>query len=123
MNDCMIIRGAITLKDGSEKTFRPATPSPDKHWAYMLMGQYSHLLNFGIRWVDNEPMVSITKSSHEESENAFNHIMDFARDNGLDVTWCARECESCKGHRNCLSGDSKMSAYVGGKISSGDNKE
>ena len=103
MNDCMIIRGAIAQDDGSEKTFRPATPTPDKHWAYMLMDQYKHRINFKVKWVDNEPVATITKESHKEDEIAFEHIMQFAKLHNLDVTICESECLKCDGHVACLS--------------------
>lgn len=106
-NDCMIIRGATVSADGTEQKFRPATTSPDKHWSYLLMDNYRHRLDFSIKWIDNEPMITITKGSHKEDEIAFKHIMEFAKLHNLDVTWCVRECDNCEGHESCLSKDSK----------------
>ena len=104
--DCMIIRG-IYVENGEEKKFRPGTPTPSMHWAYLLMDQYRHLLNMQIKWIENEPMVTITKDSHHEDDKAFEHVMSFAKLHNLDVTWCRRQCENCDGHVACLSEDSK----------------
>lgn len=100
MNDCLIIRG---VNRDTGKTFRPATRSPDKHWAYMLMDQYSHILNMSIKWIDGEPMVTLTRSAHTECESAFVHVMEFCKRFNLDATWCRRECEKCSGHISCVS--------------------
>ncbi len=108
MQDCMIIRGSVVNDDKTEKVFRPATPMPSMHWAYMLVDQYRDLLNISIKWIENEPMVTITKESHKESEDAFKHIMGFAKLHNLDVTWCKRQCDTCDGHISCLSGDSRI---------------
>lgn len=107
METCLIIRGVVTDDEGNEEKFRPGTPSPDKHWTYLLMDQYRHLLNMSIQWVENEPMVSVTKESHKESEEAFVHVMKFAKLHNLDATWCERKCAECAGHIDCLSENSK----------------
>lgn len=103
MNDCMIIRGAVVGTDGNESVFRPATRSPGMHWAYQLIDQYSHLLNISLKWIDGEPMVTLTKTAKEESENAFKHVMEFAKRFGLDITYCRRECDVCSGHSSCAT--------------------
>lgn len=103
MNNCMIIRGVTKDLDGKEQKFRPATPSPDKHWVYMLLDQYNDLYNMSIRWDEGEPMVAIARASHKEDESAFKHVMGFAKMHGLDVTCCQTECKKCEGHDDCLT--------------------
>ena len=107
MEDCMIIRGWVHEMDGRERAFRPASPAPSLHWAYILMDNYNHLVNFAIKWIDNEPMITITKEASKEADYAFRHIMEFANLHNLEITWCKRKCDDCDGHEACLSEDSK----------------
>jgi len=98
--DCLIIRG---VDKETDKIFRPASRSPGMHWAYQLIDQYSHLLNISLKWIDSEPMVTLTRSAHEECETAFEHIMSFAKRFNLEATWCRSECLQCSGHESCVS--------------------
>ena len=100
LKDCMIIRGN---DKHTESVFRPSTRAPSMHWAYMLVDQYSHLLNISIKWIDYEPMVTLTRSAKDECEEAFKHIMEFAKLHNLDYSWCERECVQCDGHPDCLA--------------------
>ena len=99
--DCMIIRGAVQ-QNGHEVAFRPATRAPSMHWAYMLIDSYANLVNISIKWIDGEPMVTITRNLHVEDNLAFEHIMEFAVLHGLDVTTCETECFKCTGHPKCI---------------------
>lgn len=103
MSDCLIVRGSVVDSHGKEVVFRPSTKAPSMHWANMLIDQYSHLLNMSIKWIDGEPMVTLTRGAKYENENAFKHVMEFAKRFGLDTTHCRRECFVCSGHTSCDS--------------------
>lgn len=107
MEECMIIRGWVYHYDGREEKFRPGTPAPSLHWAYMLIDAYHHLCSFSIKWIDCEPMITVTKNAGKESDAAFRHILGFAKDNNLDITICERKCKDCDGHPECPSPSNK----------------
>jgi len=87
-------------KDGD--TFRPATPSPDKHWSYILLDQYAEYGSISMRW-DPTPTVTIFPTFWEDCEYGFEHVMSFVRLHNLDYTIDESKCIKCDGHDSCIS--------------------
>ena len=113
---CLVVRG----KKQNDNRFRPCTPTPDKHWAYMLLDSYAEYNDekrsveypegIGIHWnEDNNDVISvkITPELWKNDEACFEHLMRFIRENELTYEFpCEMEaCVKCEGHPSCISNE------------------
>lgn len=117
---CLVVRG----KKQNDDRFRPGTPTPDKHWAYMLLDSYAdynaekrtveYPEGIGIHWDSkNDDVISVKISADlwKNNENCFEHLMSFIKQNDLTYEFpCDMEaCTECEGHPSCISNQHIMS--------------
>lgn len=111
---CLIVRG----KKHNDDIFRPSTPVPEKHWAYLLLDSYaeyneekrtvSYPRGIDIHWDTNRDDIINVKVKSElwkNNENCFEHLMSFIKQNDLTYEFpCNMDmCIECEGHPSCIS--------------------
>lgn len=82
--------------------FRPGTPDPGMHWAFILTNGYEHLQNVNIIYVNDLPQVHIGKGLKDEDEEAFKHFMSWIKINDMPTNVEHEQCKSCTGHESCV---------------------
>ena len=102
MKPCMIIRGAVPV-DGREMKFRPQSSWPDHHWTSQILDPLVAREHYQIQYVEDEFVITISPEAKEEDPAFFEHLMTFAKENGLDHTECLTECSGCEGHDKCIT--------------------
>lgn len=85
-----------------DNKFRPSTPSPDKHWAYMLIDTYGEYGSIRLKW-SPVPTITIEPTFWEHCDYGFEHVMNFIKMHNLDYTVDSCKCLFCKGHPSCVS--------------------
>lgn len=95
---CITVYGET--QDGEK--FRPSTPSPGMHWAYMLIDPFDKSDEIHIRWVENGITLTISKGFTDEPNQAFEHVMSFIKLHNLKYEIDESECAKCPGHEACL---------------------
>ncbi len=124
---CLVVRG----KQQNDDRFRPGTPTPDKHWAYLLLDSYAEYnqerrtidypKGIGIQWdsdTDDVISVKVTSDLWQTNEGCFEHLMSFVKQNDLTYEFpCAMaECANCEGHPSCISNEHTMPATCASDI-------
>ena len=89
--NCLVVRS----KQQNDARFRPGTPTPDKHWAYMLLDSHAEYneekcrieypKGIWIDWTDTSDVISIKMTSElwKNDEACFEHLMSFIKQNEL----------------------------------------
>ncbi len=117
--NCLVIRS----KQQNDARFRPGTPTPDKHWAYMLLDSYAEYneekcrieypKGISIDWTDESDAIciKITSELWKNNEVCFEHLMRFIKQNELTYEFSRdmEECTKCAGHPSCISNEHAMS--------------
>ena len=88
-------------KDGTK--MRPATPTPDKHWAYMLMDHFEKDQHIGLIYTHDGIEVHIDRMFFKEDEQGFDYLMKFIKDNDLTYSIDREQCRRCQGHPSCVA--------------------
>lgn len=117
--NCLVVRG----KKQNDERFRPGTPTPDKHWAYMLLDSYAEYdentcrtiypEGVSIDWTDESDVIGIKITSElwKNDEICFEHLMSFIKLHELTYEFPSdmAECAKCEGHPSCVSNQHAMS--------------
>lgn len=117
--NCLVVRS----KQQNDARFRPGTPTPDKHWAYMLLDSYAEYdpdtcrtkypEGISIDWSEENDTICIKMTSElwKNDEICFEHLMSFIKMHELTYEFPCdmEECTKCEGHPSCISNEHAMS--------------
>ncbi len=80
---CVKVRGKVR---GDEAMHQRQKGDPTRHWSEFMADQYGHYRGFRLAWTDSgDREIHLTEGFWDECGCGFEHILEFARINELEV--------------------------------------